>query len=63
MGCAPPLELEHRLCHGTVTVVIWAKGEGRLAARAAHALRPLSRGARTAQRPKIAFGHSPYCSP
>ena len=63
MGCAPPLELEHRLCHGTVTVVIWAKGNERLAARAAHALRPLSRGARSAQRPKIAFGHSPYCSP
>ena len=62
MGCAPPLELEHRLCHGTVTVVIWANGD-RLAARAAHALRPLSRGARSAQPPKIAFGHSPYCSP
>src|SRR3954452_24772025 len=60
-SCTPPLELEHRLCHGDVTVVIWARET--LAARAADALRPLSRGASSAQRPKIAFGHSPYCSP
>jgi hypothetical protein len=59
-GCAPPLELEHRLCHGTVTVVIWAKET--LAARAADALRPLSRGA-NGRRPEIAFNHSPRCLP
>lgn len=63
MGCTPPLELQHRLCHGTLTVVIFAKGNERRAARAADALRPLSRGASSAQRPTIAFGHSPYCSP
>src|SRR5207244_12878090 len=59
-GRAPPLELEHRLCHGTVTVVIWA--EETLAARAAGALRPLSRGA-NGRRPEIAFNHSPRCLP
>jgi hypothetical protein len=57
-GCAPPLELQHRLCHGIVTVVIFANK--RRAIRAAHALRPLSRGAR-ARRPEIALDRSPGC--
>ena len=42
------------------TVVIWAKET--LAARAADALRPLSRGA-NGRRPEIAFNHSPRCLP
>jgi hypothetical protein len=58
-GCAPPLELQHRLCRGTVTIVIFANE--RRAARAADALRPLSRGA-SAQRPEIALNRSPQCS-
>jgi len=59
-GCAPPLELQHRLCHGAVTVVISANET--LAARAADALRSSSRGAR-GRRPEIALHHSPGCSP
>jgi hypothetical protein len=59
-GCAPPLELQHRLCHARVTVVIFASN-GR-AARAADALRPLSPGA-SAHQPKIALHRSPLCSP
>jgi len=57
-GCAPPLELQHRLCDGRVTVVIFAN-RGR-ATRAADALRPLSQGAR-GLRPDIAFDRSPAC--
>jgi hypothetical protein len=58
-GCAPPLELQHRLCHGAVTVVIFANQS--LATRAAGAIRPLSHGA-SARRPEIAFNRSPRCS-
>src|ERR1043166_2309001 len=46
-GCPAPLELQHRLCRGRVTVVIFTGADpkpGR-AARAAHALHPLSKGA------------------
>lgn len=50
-GCTSPLELQHRLCHGDVTVVIFAKRT--LAARAADALRPLSRGASAAARDRV----------
>jgi hypothetical protein len=57
-GCAPPLELQHWRCHGSVTVVIFAN-KGR-AARAAGARRPLSRGAK-ARRPQFAFERSPGC--
>jgi len=63
-GCGPPLELQHRLCHGAVTVVIFT-GQGAKrgsAARAADALRPLSRGARERERgPNVAFDRSPAC--
>ena len=59
-GCAPPLELQHRLCRSTVTVVIFAR-DGR-AARAADALRPRSRGANPG-RPKVALQRSPRCAP
>jgi hypothetical protein len=48
-GCSLPLELQDRLCHGIVTVSIFAKSGS--ACRAAVALRPLSKGART---------HTPY---
>jgi hypothetical protein len=59
-GCPPPLGLQHRLCHGKVTVVIFANE--RLAHRAADALRPLSQRA-SAQHPQIAFNRSPRCKP
>ena len=60
-GCPPPLELQHRLCRGRVTVVIFVGAEkpGR-AARAAHALRPLSAGARGIK-PELAFDRAPPC--
>ena len=61
-GCAPPLELQHRLCGGRLTVVIFVGSDpkpGR-AARAARALQPLSRGA-TGVKPRLAFGNSPPC--
>jgi len=54
-GCPLPLELQHRLCHGVVTVSIFV-GQGAKrdsARRAARALRPLSKGARA--RPKKPF--------
>ena len=55
-GCPPPLELQHRLCGGRLTVVIYvgANPKPGRAARAAHALRPLSNGARGGK-PRIAF--------
>lgn len=61
-GCAPPLELQHRMCGGRVGIVIYVGAEpkpGR-AARAAKALRPLSRGARGME-PKVAFDRAPPC--
>jgi hypothetical protein len=61
-GCAPPLELQHRLCRGQVTVVIFVGQEAKTgsAARAAEALRPLSKGAR-GREPNVAFDRSPPC--
>jgi hypothetical protein len=61
-GCAPPLELQHRLCRGRVTVVIFVGQDAKSdsAARAADALRPLSKGARE-QEPDVAFDSSPLC--
>jgi hypothetical protein len=61
-GCPPPLELQHRLCRGRVTVVIFV-GQGAKrgsAARAAAALRPLSEGAR-GRHADVAFDRSPPC--
>jgi hypothetical protein len=63
-GCGLPLELQHRLCHGRVTVSIFV-GQGHKrgsAHRAAAALRPLSRGARS-QKPNVVFDIGSYCSP
>ena len=62
-GCPVPLELQHRLCRGHLTVVIFT-GQGAKkgsAMRAAAALRPLSRSAR-GHRPKVAYGEAPACS-
>ncbi len=61
-GCAPPLALQHRLCRGRVTVVIFvgANPKPGRAARAQHALRPLSRGGRQLT-PDVAFDRSPPC--
>jgi hypothetical protein len=61
-GCAPPLALQHRLCRGRVTVVIFtgANPKPGRAARAGQALRPLSRGAREVT-PDVAFDRSPPC--
>jgi len=61
-GCPPPLALQHRLCNGRVTVVIFVGqgARGGSAARAADALRPLSQGAK-GRRPEIAFDRSPAC--
>jgi hypothetical protein len=61
-GCPPPLELQHRLCRGRVTVVIYigANPKPGRAARAAHALRPLSDGARR-NKPLLAFDRAPAC--
>ena len=59
-GCALPLELQHRLCHGVVTVSIFADGDR--ARRAARALRPLSKGARAKQKkPSVIFDHGASC--
>ena len=62
-GCPVALELQHRLCHGHLTVVIFT-GQGAKkgsATRAAAALRPLSRSAR-GQKPTVAYGEAPACS-
>lgn len=63
-GCPLPLELQHRLCHGVVTVSIFV-GQGAKrgsAKRAARALRPLSEGARVrTEEPVIVFDHGVPC--
>jgi hypothetical protein len=61
-GCPAPLELQHRLCRGRVTVVIFvgANPTSARAGRAAQALRPLSKGARRVK-PDLAFDQSPPC--
>lgn len=61
-GCPAPLELQHRLCRERVTVVIFtgANPKPGRAARAAHALQPLSKGARGVT-PELAFDRSPPC--
>ena len=63
-GCPVPLVLQHRLCHGVVTVSIFV-GQGAKpgsANRAAKALRPLSKGARVrAERPAIVFDRGVPC--
>jgi hypothetical protein len=59
-GCSLPLELQHRLCHGVVTISIFAN-RGR-ARRAAEALRPLSKGARArSNRPAVFFDRGVLC--
>jgi hypothetical protein len=61
-GCALPLELQHRLCHGIVTVSIFV-GQGAKrgsARRAAAGLRPLSKGAR-AHEPYVVFDRGVSC--
>jgi hypothetical protein len=59
-GCGLPLELQHRLCHGIVTVSI--SGERDRARRAAKALRPLSKGARARpKRPFVVFDQGVSC--
>jgi hypothetical protein len=61
-GCPAPLELQHRLCRGRLTVVIYvgANPEAGRARRAAHALRPLSEGARRGK-PLVALDRAPAC--
>lgn len=61
-GCPPPLELQHRLCRGRLTVVIFVGANPKTgrAARAARVLRPLSEGAR-GRKPLVAFGRAPVC--
>src|SRR5262249_39738362 len=61
-GCPPPLELQHRLCRGRLTVVIYVGTNpkpGR-AVRAAQALRPFSEGA-SHGKPLLAFDRAPAC--
>jgi hypothetical protein len=63
-GCPLPLELQHRLCHGVVTVSIFV-GQGAKrgsANRAAKSLRPLSKGARVRrERPDIVLDRGVPC--
>ena len=63
-GCPLPLELQHRLCHGIVTVSVFV-GQGAKkdsARRAARALRPLSKGAHARQkRPFVVFDRGVTC--
>jgi hypothetical protein len=63
-GCPPPLEIQHRLCLGVVTISIFV-GQGAKhgsARRAADALRPLSKGARTrTQKPAVVFDRGVAC--
>ena len=63
-GCPPPLEIQHRLCFGVVTISIFA-GEGAKRGsprRAAEALRPLSKGARARpKRPAVLFDRGAAC--
>jgi hypothetical protein len=61
-GCPLPLELQHRLCQGRVTISIFV-GQGAKrgsARRAAAALRPLSKGARK-QKPDVVFDTGVAC--
>lgn len=59
-GCAPPLQLQHRLCLGVVTISIFAERD--IARRAAKALRPLSKGARArTQKPVVVFDTGVSC--
>ena len=59
-GCGPPLQLQHRLCLGVVTISIFAERD--LARRAAKALRPLSKGARArTQKPVVVFDSGVSC--
>jgi hypothetical protein len=63
-GCAPPLELQHRLCGDELAVVIYVgvdRKPGR-AARAANALRPVNDAARRIE-PDVAFDRAPPCRP
>jgi hypothetical protein len=63
-GCPPPLEIQHRLCLGVVTVSIFV-GQGAKrgsAHRAAEALRSLSKGARARpKRPVVVFDRGVSC--
>jgi hypothetical protein len=63
-GCSPPLEIQHRLCLGVVTISIFV-GQGAKpgsARRAAEALRPLSAGARArTTRPAVVFDRGVAC--
>jgi hypothetical protein len=59
-GCPVPLQLQHRLCLGVVTISIFA--ESGTAHRAAKALRPLSKGARArTQKPVVVFDRGVSC--
>ena len=59
-GCGVPLQLQHRLCLGVVTVSIF--GNPGIARRAAKALRPLSKGARArTQQPVVVFDTGVSC--
>jgi hypothetical protein len=59
-GCGPPLQLQHRLCLGVVTISIFA--DSGTAGRAAKALRPLSKGARArSQKPVVVFDRGVSC--
>ena len=59
-GCPVPLQLQHRLCLGVVTISIFStSGSYR---RAAKALRPLSKGARArTQKPVVVFDRGVSC--
>jgi hypothetical protein len=63
-GCPPPLEIQHRLCLGVVTISIFV-GQGAKrgsARRAADELRPLSMGARArTKRPAVVFDRGVAC--
>jgi len=59
-GCPVPLQLQHRLCHGVVTISIFSTS--RSYRRVAKALRPLSKGARArAQKPFVVFDRGVSC--
>lgn len=59
-GCPVPLQLQHRLCLGVVTISIF--GNPDIARRAAKSLRPLSRGARArTQKPVVVFDTGVSC--
>ena len=63
-GCPPPLEIQHRLCFGVVTISIFV-GQGAKsgsARRAADALRPLLKGAQAqTQEPDVVFDRGVAC--